>query len=355
MTKVLMVGVDRSTKGGMWSVAENYLQDAGLRRDVKLRYVATASAGGAIRKIACFGAGLVSILGNLIIRRPDVVHLHMSERGSVRRKALIAGLARRFGCKVLIHMHGAEFQTWYESLDERGQRRVRDCLDSTDCILILGGYWRGFISGLVKDEAKIRVLYNAVSAPAQNPYDPHAQNLLFLGEVGERKGVYDLLAAMKRIDAQLPEETRLLLYGPNPEGDIQQRIRQQGLDGRVQYCGWADRAKKAEAFAQTAVNVLPSYHEGLPMTLLEAMAHGIPCITTNVAAIPEAVDEENGVLLQPGDVPALADAILGMIRDADARRRKSAQAHQRVQTMFSMEAHKRSLLQIYAELTEKHV
>lgn len=355
MIKVLMAGVDRSTKGGMWSVAENYLQDAGLRREVRLRYVATASSGSAIRKAACFGIGLVRILWDMLTRRPEVVHLHVSERGSVRRKALIASLARRLGSKVILHMHGAEFQPWYESLDARGQQRVRDCLNGADCILILGEYWRGFISSLTEDETKIRVLYNAVNAQPENPYDPDAHHLLFLGEVGERKGVYDLLQAMQRIDAQLPEETRLLLYGPNPDGDIQQRISQLGLDARVQYCGWADRAKKAEAFAQTAISVLPSYHEGLPMTLLETMAHGIPCITTAVAAIPEAVDDSNGVLLQPGDVGALADAILGLVRDAEARRAKSAHAHQRVQTMFSMEAHKRSLLQIYAELAGRHV
>lgn len=355
MIKALMVGVDRSTKGGMWSVAENYLQDAGFSQSVKLRYVATASAGSPVRKAACFGVGFIRILWNMIVDRPDVVHLHTSERGSVLRKALIARLAKRMGCKVILHMHGATFQTWYMALDANGKHRVKRFLNGADCILILGEYWRSFIAEQVEDETKIHVLYNAVNVPERNPYDPGACQLLFLGEVGERKGVYDLLEAVKRIDAQLPEKTQLLLYGTNPDGDIQQRISNHGLDGRVKYCGWADRAKKEDVFSQTAVSVLPSYYEGLPMTILEAMAHGIPCVSTNVAAIPEAVDDQSGLLVQPGDIPALADAILDLVRDGEMRQAKSRRAHQRAKDMFSTEAHKRSLLQVYGDLLGRNI
>lgn len=350
MMKVLMLGVDQSTKGGMWSVVENYLQDESFNRDVKLRYIPTAAAGSRLKKAACFAGGWLKSLWILLTDRPDVVHLHVSERGSVYRKALLTKLAKLFGRKVILHMHGAEFESWYEALDGRGQQRVRACLNNADCILILGEYWRAFISGLVEDASKIRVLYNAVAALPENRYNPEAANLLFLGEVGERKGAYDLLRAIQRVNADLPAETKLLLYGPNPEGDILERILSLGLGERVRYCGWADRKKKEEAFAQTAISVLPSYHEGLPMTILEAMAHGIPCISTPVAAIPEAVDETNGVLVQPGDIPALGDAILGLLRDQEARKAKSTHAHDRIDKLFSMENHRNSLLQIYAEL-----
>lgn len=353
MTKVLMAGVDQSTKGGMWSVAENYLEDSQFRDAVKLRYIPTACAGGALKKAACFALGLARVLAAMLVNRPDVVHLHVSERGSVKRKAVVSRLARLFRCKVLLHLHGAEFESWYTSLNDRGQRRVRRFLNKADGILILGEYWRGFISGLTEDKDKIRVLYNAVAVPAENPYRPEAENLLFLGEVGERKGVYDLLQAMQKISGRLPEQTRLQLYGPNPDGDIQERIRQLGLDARVQYCGWADGVKKEAAFASAAVNLLPSYHEGLPMTILESMARGVPCITTEIAAIPEAVDSRCGVLVQPGDVQGLAAAIDGLITDQAARQSMSKWAYLRAQERFSLENHRNSLLRIYAELTEK--
>lgn len=352
MIKVLMAGVDRSTKGGMWSVAENYLKDEALRQAIRLTYIPTASSGSKVKRLACFIGGTARILANLIFSRPDVVHLHVSERGSVRRKALIARMAHSFGCKVVLHMHGAEFQPWYEALDEAGQRRVRAFLSGADRVLILGEYWRTFIGGLMDAPEKLRVLYNAVPVPAENKHDSDAAQLLFLGEVGERKGAYDLLRAMQRIDAQLPPKPLLTLYGPNPDGDIQARIDALQLNHRVRYCGWADQQTKDAAFAQTAVNILPSYHEGLPMTLLEAMARGIPCITTPVAAIPEAVEDANGLLLSPGDVPALADAILRLVQDGEMRRAKSHCAYQRMRERFSMESHRTALMQIYQETTE---
>lgn len=355
MINVLMVGVDRSTKGGMWSVAENYLQDTDFSRAVKLSYVATASSGGLPRRAACFGVGFVRIWWKLLFDKPDVVHLHTSERGSVLRKALIARMAKRVGSKVVLHMHGAEFQTWYASLGSGPQKRVGNFLNGADRILILGEYWRSFIAELVDDKSKICILYNAVHVPERNAYSSKASKLLFLGEVGARKGVYDLLEAVKRIDDQLPVEAQLLLYGTNPDGDIQKRICNLGLDNRVRYCGWADREKKKDVFSQTAVNILPSYHEGLPMTILEAMAHGIPCISTDVAAIPEAVDDQCGQLIQPGDVPALAEAILGLSQDAAARQQMSKNAHLRAKKLFSMEAHMYNLLQMYAELLGRNV
>ncbi|MBR6668665.1 MAG: glycosyltransferase family 4 protein [Clostridia bacterium] len=354
MIKVLMAGVDRSTKGGMWSVVENYLQDAGLSRQVQLRYIPTAAVGSKLRKAACFAWGMGRILLDLILRRPDVVHLHVSERGSVRRKAMIASAARFFRSKVILHMHGAEFESWYASLDEAAQTDVKRFLQRADSILILGGYWRDFVGGLLETEDKLRVLYNAVAVPENNGYRPENREILFLGEVGERKGAYDLLEAMQRIDAQLPPDNHLVLYGPNPDGDIEQRIRTLGLDERVQYCGWADRQQREAAFAAAAVNVLPSYHEGLPMTILEAMARGVPCITTPVAAIPEAVDDQTGALVSPGDVQQLAQAILQLLSSPEERKIKSEQAYRRARERFSLESHCAQLMSIYQELAGPH-
>ena len=207
---------------------------------------------------------------------------------------------------------------------------------------------------LGETEDKIRVLYNAVAVPENNGYQPERTNILFLGEVGERKGAYDLLQAMQHMDAQLPPDNRLVMYGPNPDGDIEQRIRALGLGQRVQYCGWADKQQREAAFAEAAVNVLPSYHEGLPMTILEAMARGVPCITTPVAAIPEAVDDQTGALVQPGNVQQLAQAILQLLGSPEERRKKSEQAHQRAREQFSLESHCAQLMRIYTDLAGPH-
>lgn len=76
------------------------------------------------------------------------------------------------------------------------------------------------------------------------------------------------------------------------------------------YKGWLDKSKQNEVFSNIALNVLPSYNEGLPMSILETMAYGIPNISTRVAAIPEVISDKNGYLIYTGDKKALKEAIL---------------------------------------------
>lgn len=348
--KVLMVGVDEKTKGGMWSVARGYLQSQTYREATNVKYVATATVGSSLKKLLFFGFGFLKIAVLLISKKWDIVHVHMSERGSVYRKLAVAMLAKLFRCKVAVHMHGAEFETWYNSLPEKKKRNVRRGLNGLDSVLILGEYWRPFISSLMEEKQKVKVLYNAVSVPQENRYQIEAKNMLFLGEVGRRKGVYDLLTAMKTIDGQLDDSYQLQIYGPNPDGDIEKRIQEHNLQHRVRYNGWADPSQFEQLFAGVAVNILPSYHEGLPMTILETMAYGIPNITTSVAAIPEAVNQENGALLQPGDTQTLAAAILILLQNPQLRKEKSENAYQTMKNTFSTEQHIGEVLKLYEEM-----
>lgn len=348
--KVLMVGVDDKTKGGMWSVAKSYLQNDLYQERVNLRYVMTATIGPSAKKILFFAVGFLKILMLLVTQKWDIVHIHMAERGSVYRKLMIARLANAFQCKVVLHLHGAEFEPWYNGLSASRKKHVRRGLNSVDCVLLLGEYWRPFISSLVEQKQKIKVLYNAVPVPAMNRYQINAENLLFLGEVGVRKGVYDILDALGMIDEQLDDRCQLLIYGPNPDKDIAERIEKRKLQHRVRYMGWVDPSQFDQLFSGIAVNVLPSYHEGLPMTILETMAYGIPNISTDVAAIPEVVNQENGILIQPGDIKGLAEAILCLLQDQDIRKVKSENAYQMLKGVFSIERHMQDVINIYEDI-----
>jgi len=349
--RVLMVGVDKQTKGGMWTVAENYLRTESFVKESGLEYVPTSITGSIPKKMLFTAKALVSIFAKLLTNQYDILHVHMAEHGSVYRKNLVITLAKLFGCKVIIHMHGAEFETWYQTLSEKKKRGVRRILCKADRVLILGEYWREFVCALVEDGSRVCVLHNAVSVPAKNPYNPNAQNLLFLGVVGKRKGIGDLLEAVKQIDNQLPKECKLMLYGPESDGPIAPVVGELGLSHRVKHSAWLSGEDKAKVFAETAVNILPSYNEGLPMSILETMASGIPNITTTVAAIPEVVNEQNGALICPSDVTQLAQEILNLMSDPVARVQKSGAAYEKVKAEFSISRHTGRLLDIYRELT----
>ena len=347
--KVLMVGVDKSTKGGMWTVVENYLHDRTFCKKTHLKYIPTSITGKTVNKLLFTLVAYLKILYTFMTAHIDIVHVHMSERGSVYRKGIVLKTAKMFHCKTVIHMHGAEFQVWYEQLSDEKKEGVKKILNLADKMIILGDYWYEFISSLV-DKDKIEIVHNAVNVPDIIEYNPNSKNIMFLGVVGKRKGIDDLLDAMKEADKQLGDDVKLYIYGPNPDHDIGGKINYLQLSDRVEYKGWLSANEKGATFKSIAVNVLPSYNEGLPMTILETMAYGIVNISTDVAAIPEAVNEKNGILIKPGDIKALSDAIITLMNNDELRKEKSYASYQDAKTLFSLETHVAKVMKIYERL-----
>ena len=179
----------------------------------------------------------------------------------------------------------------------------------------------------------------------------NARNVLFLGELGQRKGVYDLLAAIRRLDAELPEDVRFFLCGNGEVEKVRETATQMGIMHRIAHVGWIDGEQKAQFLKETMINVLPSYNEGLPMTILETMAYGIPNISTAIASIPEVIqDGENGLLIQPGDVVALENSLKLLCADASLRDRMSGASWRDITEGFAMEAHVLKLEQYLSAL-----
>lgn len=346
--KVLMIGTDKSTGGGMWTVANNYIQSKDFNKTVLLKYIPTFVVGSNIKKIMFALLAYIRIFLYLVSERPQILHVHMSERGSVARKGVAIKIAKRLDCKIIIHMHGAEFQTWYETLDEQKKNKVFSILNSADTLIILGNYWKSFIGTIVPLE-KLKVVYNGVDLK-DNSYNPDGSTLLFLGAVGQRKGAYDLVKAFTAIKDRIPKSINLRFYGPDFEHKIEDEIKKSLAEDRIQYCGWLDKEKREKVFADTLCNVLPSYNEGLPMTILETMASGIPNISTNVAAIPEVLNNENGYLIEPGDISALEVALEKLCNDRHERVDKSIKAYEEIKQKFTIEDNVNAILKIYEEL-----
>lgn len=172
----------------------------------------------------------------------------------------------------------------------------------------------------------------------------------FLGAICQRKGINDLLQAINLVKEKLGENIKLWIYGPDFDNNINEKIADLNLGKQVEYKGWLDTAERKKVFSEVSVNILPSYNEGLPMTILETMAYGIPNITTNVAAIPEAVNKDNGILIEPGDIVALAQAILELSSDMEIRKQKSNAAYLTSKSKFCLLEHVAQMERIYEDL-----
>lgn len=348
-----MVGVDESTKGGMWTVVENYLNSEKFVKENDLVYIPTSITGcNPIKKVLFTLKAFRRIKKAYKRNKFHILHAHMSERSSITRKRWVMKYAKRQGSKTVLHMHGAEFEVLYNEMTEKQKKKVRETLELADKILILGEYWSEFVGGLVKDSSKVQVLYNAVDVPDEYMYSKDSNSILFLGAVSKRKGIDELLQALCETSKQLKGRYVVNIYGPDVEGNISEKIAEHGLTEWVRYCGWLNKENKADVLMNTSINVLPSYNEGLPMTILEAMSYGIPSITTTVAAIPEAVNLNNGILISPGNVKELGAALLKMALDDEYRFKLSRNSYEDAKKKFSIQTHILQVQKIYKELEQ---
>lgn len=349
---VLMIGVSKKTKGGMWTVVNNYLNSNDYHNNIKIKYISTATIGKPIYRLIYSVIGVLRSFIQIIFKRPQLVHIHMSEKGSVWRKGAIVNLCYFLKVPVIIHLHGADFQIWYENISEKSKIRVEKILNKGSKILILGNYWRSFIETIIEERNKIVVLYNSVE---EQPYlySDKSTDIIFLGAVIERKGIIDLIDAIDLIRNKIPQKWRLRIFGPTFNLDIEKIINDKNLHEYINYEGFIEAETIKDILSEVAFNVLPSYNEGLPMTILETMSFGIPSIATAVAAVPELVmHNANGVLQNPGDVETLGNNLLLMMQNTELRSRFSKESYKTINEKFLLNTHVQKLLEIYKQVLD---
>ena len=189
---------------------------------------------------------------------------------------------------------------------------VQDLFRRADLVLALSDRWKEGLECRVP-MTDCQTLYNGVEpaelqAAVSDPAE-HRSSFLMLGRLGKRKGTYDLIAAAELALRKAPG-LRFCLAGDGEVEQVRALVKEKGLEEQIAVPGWIGREEKLRRLRDAATVVLPSYHEGLPVSLLEGMAAGKAIISTTVGAIPEVIGAENGILIAPGDVPALADALL---------------------------------------------
>ena len=164
------------------------------------------------------------------------------------------------------------------------------------------------------------MLPNIVEEPMKLTEKAESAVGIFLGNINEPKGIFDLLAAIASHKEELRGKFFLHIGGKGEENRLMNIIAENGLGDIVCYDGWVAGERKASLMSMANIYILPSYAEGLPISILEAMTYGMAIISTPVGGIPEIVRQnENGILIAPGDTEALSNAILKLAEDKACR------------------------------------
>jgi glycosyltransferase involved in cell wall biosynthesis len=277
--------------------------------------------------------------------RPDVVHIHVAHKGSLYRKAVFVGLAKLFRVRrVILHCHAGPFPEFYQGSGRLAKAVIRRILRSADLLIALAEPWREYFQTLCP-AVPLMVLHNPVECPADVVSSQRRQPvLLSLGLLAPEKGTFDILRAVPAVLEACPE-AEFWFGGDGDRKAISELIEGTAWADRIRFLGWVDGEEKDRCLSVASVFLLPSYAEGLPMAILEAMAHGIPVIATPVGGIPDAVlAGETGLLVSPGDVAGLAKASIALLQDPAQRARLGASARRHALEHFAAE---RVLAQLY--------
>ena len=331
--KVLLLGVSMRTKGGMTAVLVSY-----NKYIENMRFVPTWKLGNKLVKgLYAMQALLRTSFLLLFDKRIKIVHIHGAANASFDRCRMFIKLAKKFGKKVILHEHAAGFIEYYDGAENKDV--ITETLRMCDALIVLSKSWKEYFSSIGMDQERIFVLNNIVSPPVTISNDQRNEDgklhLMFMGEISKRKGGFDLLKAIAENREYFKDKLKLRMGGNEVDGDINAYIRENGLEGFVTYEGWIAGQKKIDCLNWEDVYILPSYNEGLPIAILEAMAYSHPVISTPVGGIPEIIKSgENGILVQPGDTKAIADAIKFYIENRDAIRKQGEKAYKVVQDFF---------------------
>ena len=310
---VLIVGPSiKRSKGGMGTVISEHLTSSSINKHNKLSYLISHVDGNVFEKILYSIRSLIYILVNN--HRYEIIHFHVGCDASFYRKSVLLRLSKWLNKKTIVHIHGHDFDSFYLNNKSILKKYIKNSLYKSDKTIVLSDHWKRFFEREFP-KLQIEILHNGIDVEAYEPCirkPTHFNNYLFLGRLGERKGIYDLIKAIDIIvNLYGRKEFRFYLAGDGDIDKVQIIVNEAHLADNVKILGWLKSDEKKEILKIVETIVLPSYEENLPMALIEAMACGKVVISTYAGGIPDLVRPDfNGYLFNAGDIDKLVKYIL---------------------------------------------
>jgi len=282
----------------------------------------------------------------------DVVHLHsaLNPLVTVLRAGGLALVARLRGARVIVHAHGGKVCDWMSD----GWRRsaVRISLTPANRVVAVSSDVHAALSAALGPR-RVLTIANGVDLSAFSPGTAiHTPlRILYVGLLTPRKGVLDLIRASELLCERDVAHELWLVGGTPDEGGTGEAEVRAAAQGRATLLGHRAHEVMPAIYRDADVFCLPSWWEGMPLSVLEAMAAGLPIVATRVGEVPHVLEDGvSGLLVEPRDPEGLASALETVLCDAGRRRTLAAAARKRAETHFSLAATVDALDRLYDEV-----
>lgn len=311
--KVLFVGMDyKIPRGGIASVLNTYSTFMH-----PFKFVRTAASElNSIQKVWYAFSGYLLLLWKLLTdRKIEIVHIHSASGSSFWRKSYIIKIAKVMGKKVIFHCHGGGFKDFRL----KSPIKVDTILNKVDSVVCLSNEWEEYFKGI--GCKNVVIIKNVIGEPKIEAIEKDGLiHFLFLGLICDNKGIFDVLRTLAEHKEELLGKMFLHVGGNGQTNRLISTIKKLNIEELVQFEGWVDKEKKQELFNIADVYMLPSYIEGVPISILEAESYHKPIITTNVGGIPSIVkDNKTGLFITPGNSEEIYRAMKLLIENKELR------------------------------------
>lgn len=353
--KVVMTGVEyrNNHPGGISAVVQywsKYIEN--------LQFYPTFREGQKLTKLFVFCCNYIRLFLRLLFdNKVEIVHIHTAAGTDFLRSAKIVELAKKNNKKIVIHSHASQFKVYFSEVDENTRKWIIKTLRKADVLIALSESWKKWFTEIGVNENQIIVLHNITAYPQ---IEKSTRNVgapirfLFMGEIGLRKGVFDIIRALAENKEELYGKVEFRIGGNKNEEKLLTAIKHNGLENIVSFEGFVTGDKKVELLNWADIYILPSFNEGLPISILEAMSYSMPIISTPVGGIPEVVDEKNGIIVTPGNDEEIYKAIKFYIENKDLIKLHGLVSYKKVET-YLPDYVLNHLKQIYESMIEsKH-
>ena len=340
------------SNGGIKAVVETYLT-SNVYQYYKHKWIVSHNSSSFFKRQLLFVRSILDTLINSF-KGGSIFHIHMAMKGSFYRKIILVSICKLFNNKVILHLHGSEFEVFYKSANILTKRLIKFNFELSDKVLVLSESWAIFVKK-TSPKADVSIINNYVNPIKffkieNNNVDEF--NLLFLGALGKRKGIYDLLRAISNL-----KNKKIILHccGDGELEEVKNLAVNLGLKNKIIFHGWVDGDDKEYLLNKCDMFVLPSYNVGLPMAILEAMSIGKCVLSTYVGGIPEVIKNKvNGLLIEAGDIKALESSLAFGIENSNGIINElGEQGRLSYLKLYSPDVVIPKLHKIYRELNEK--
>mgnify|MGYP000711191983 FL=1 len=216
-----------------------------------------------------------------------------------------------------------------------------------DVFLVLSPKLKQFFKGIL-EPSKVILFPNAVPVPDSIEKEYGKQRILFLGRLCKEKGLRELFSVLPQLHGQFPQ-MHVLLGGIWEDEELLEEAAK--MKEYVTDLGWLQGEAKKNYLRTSDLFVFPTYFEGQPVSVLEAMAYQCGIVATRVGGIPQMIEQEQtGLLIEPKDPEGLKSALQKLLSDPELCERLGKNARAKVQKEFSIEKSLQELIKIYQQL-----